>query len=124
MRSNSKGTGAKSSGLKRLEFEMALELGLPGETLAEGVRRAAEATGGELVFVLPAPDGRARAVVRFVEDRRTVFVEVRPDENGVQHVVADEDIDGAVLGFARASIDVMERLRADTKVVAPLAAAN
>jgi hypothetical protein len=116
-----------SRALKRLEFEMALEIGdTVNRSLTEAVRKAAEAAGGDLVFVLPAlgPNGGPveQAVVRLVEDGSTQFVQVRGSDGGFV-VSAEAEIDAGFLGFARASIDVLERLREDRSVLAPLAAA-
>ena len=116
-----------SQALKRLEFEMALEIGdTVNRSLTEIVRQAAEAAGGDLLFVLPAlgPNGRPveQALVRLVEDESSQFVQVRASDGGLV-VSAEAEIDADLLGFARASIDVLERLREDRSVLAPLAAA-
>ena len=113
---------AGSDDLKRLEFEMALELGSSsGRPLAETVREAAEAAGGDLLFVLPAPDGRGNAaMVRLLEGGRNRLLQVR--RAGSAYAVAEEpEINSELLVFARASIDVLERLREDGRVLAPLA---
>ena len=114
--------GSQPASLKRLEFEMALELsGSAGLPLAETVRNAADSAGGELLFVLPAPDGKGdAAMVRLVEDGRSRFVQVRPAGSGFA-LVEEPEINAELLGFARASIDVFERLREDGRIVAPLA---
>lgn len=50
------------------------------------------------------------AIVRLIEDGRSQFVQVRI--NGKAFAVSGEsEIDAALLGFARASIDVLERLK-------------
>lgn len=123
-RTRSEVSDSGASNLKRLEFEMALELGGAGERpLAETVREAAESAGGDLLFVLPAPDGRgSAAVVRLFESGRSRLLQVRPA--GSAFVVAEEpEIDADLLVFARASIDVLERLRDDRRVLAPLSSA-
>ena len=50
------------------------------------------------------------------------FLQVRTSDGGFV-VSAEAEIDADLLGFARASIDVLERLRDDRSVLAPLAAA-
>lgn len=107
--------------LKRLEFEMALELGdASGRPFAESLQKAADAAGGEVLFMLPTADGAgATGILRLMDNGSSRFVQVRTGEAGP--VISEEaDIDVALLGFARASIDVLERLRADRSVVAPL----
>ncbi len=112
--------------LRRLQFELALELGDTGEKpLAETLRQAAVTVGGDLLFVLPAPNGDGMAaVVRLPDDGRPdCLVGVRTAEVGF--AVSDEtEIDASLLGFARASIDVLERLKADRNTFEPLAADN
>src|SRR5689334_23302380 len=68
--------------LKRLEFEMALDLGGRDKKLGEAVRAAAESAGGELLFVLPSrvPGESAlveRAVVHIPDEGRSHFLQVR-----------------------------------------------
>ncbi len=112
--------------MARLEFEMALEIAEAGKlNLAEAVRDAARAAGGDLVFVLPAPreDGRVVecAVVRLVEHDEPQLVSVTATEEGF--AFSDEEaIDPQLRGLAKSSIDVFERLRSDHRVVAPLQA--
>ena len=108
----------------RLDFELALEVGDAGRPLAEIARQAAESAGGELLFALPGPDGSDEtAVVRFPEDGGSRFVQVRRTEGGYL-LAEDTAIDAPLLGFARAALDVLQRLRADERVLAPLAAAH
>lgn len=110
--------------LKRLEFEMALEIGSAGgRPFPETLRRAADIAGGEVLFMLPAPDKNgATGLLRIVEDGRSRFVQVRSGDSGFA-VSEEAEIDADLLGFARASIDVLERLRADRSIIAPLASA-
>lgn len=120
-----RGPRTSGSGLKRLEFEMALEISdTGGRPLAETVKQAAQAAGGDLLFVLPAPDGDGvTAIVRLLEDGENHFIQVRTAEQGL--AIRDEgEIAPELLGFARASIDVLERLRADRNVLVPLALAR
>jgi hypothetical protein len=110
--------------LKRLEFEMALEIGeAGGRPFPEVLQKAADVAGGEVLFTLPSRDGSgATGLLRLVEGGKTRLIEVRTGSAGL--VIAEEaDIDADLLGFARASIDVLERLRADKKVVARLTTA-
>ena len=120
--------------LPRLEFEMALEITAPDEENWTGiVRDAAEATGGDLLFVLPwvedsqtgdngAPANAAlieHAMVRLVEAGESRLLLVRAGETGF-HMVEEDAIEASLARFARASIDVLERLGSDKRVVAPL----
>ena len=120
--------------LPRLEFEMALEMAGPnGENWTAIVGDAAEAAGGDLLFVLPyaeaahAGDGNSsaegtptdHAMVRLVENGESRLLLVRAGAAGF-HLVEEEAIEDGLVRFARASIDVLERLGADKRVVAPL----
>ena len=115
---------ADAGKLQRMQFELALELGDTGEVAAgDLLRQAAEAVGGDIVFLLPGPDGKGMsAVVRMPGvDGKDSFLQVRKADTGFS--VSDEaEIDPGLLGFARASVDVLERLRADRKILDPLAA--
>jgi len=101
-------------GLQRLQFELALDMSAtdqrpPVDTLTQ----AAETAGAEVVFVLPTPRGKGiTAVVRLVDEGRDYFLQVRSAEQGF--AVADEaEMSETLLGLARASVDVMQRLSAD-----------
>src|SRR3989337_1241289 len=110
--------------LKRLTFGMALELGeAGGRPFAESLQKAADAAGGEILFMLPTADGvGATGLLRLVDNGDSRLVQVRTGKAGL--VISEEpDIDADLLGFARASIDVLERLRADRSVIAPLLSA-
>ena len=91
----------------------------------DAVRQAASAAGGDLIFVLPAAgeDGsfRHRAMVRLVEDEAERLVIVAEEEGGYA-VHEEPEIEGDLLQFARASIEVLELMRADEAIVAPLVA--
>jgi hypothetical protein len=107
--------------LRRVEFEMVLETGdAGGKPFAESLQKAAAVAGGEVLFVLPAAGGvGATGLLRLVEEGASCFVQVRAAEIGF--IISEEaEIDADLLGFARASIDVLERLRADRRVIAPL----
>ena len=125
-RSREASAPAEKQTLARLEFEMALEMSEAGDrSWTDLVRQAAQATGGDLLFVLPAADeagGTAEAaMVRLVEENGDRFLQVRPADTGFKF--RDEaEIDPDLLGFARTSIDVLERLRADQRVLEPLSA--
>ena len=121
--------------LPRLEFEMALEITVPSEeNWTAIVRDAAEAAGGDLLFVLPyaeeAPNAEdegssvdatpvEHAMVRLVEDGESRLLLVRAGAAGF-HLVGEDAIEAGLARFARASIDVLQRLGSDTRVVAPL----
>ena len=117
------GPAPTAHSLARLEFEMALEIGGDDQPLADIVRNAAQSAGGDLVFMLPAANGEGvTAMVRLVEDGRSTFLQVRRAEKGF--AIAEEGaIDADLIGFARASVAVLEQLRADPKVLAPLTSA-
>ena len=110
--------------LARLEFELALEIGDPDRPLAEVARQAAMGAGGDLLFVLPSPHGSGdTAMVRFAENGRSRFVQIRKNPDG--YVLSeDTEIDTHLLGFARASLDVFQRLKADERVLAPLTSSH
>lgn len=115
---NSSAPAGRSLG--RLEFEMGLEIADSGEQpLSETVRQAAQTAGGDLVFMLPAANGQGvTAMVRLVEDGRGYFLQVRRADAGFA-ISEEGDIDADLIGFARASIAVLEQLRADPSVLAP-----
>ena len=116
--------GGKS--LKRLELEMALKVGeATGRSPADKLRKAASIVGGDLLFVLPAKDASGTTgIIRLQEDGGDRFVQVRIDESAFA-IAEQSEIDADYLGFARASLNVLERLRADWPAQAPpLAAAH
>ena len=132
----SAGTGkaANNNGvvLPRMELEMALEIARPGEkNWTKIVRDAAETAGGDLLFVLPyaeTPDTKdggsptnpvEHAMVRLVEDGESRLLLVHAGAAGL-HLVEEDAIEAGLVRFARASIDVLERLGSDKRVVAPL----
>lgn len=90
---------------------------------ADAVRQAAQASGGELIFVLPDAheDGsvRNRAMVRLTEDETERLIVVAERDDGYE-VQEEPEIADDLIQFARASIDVLERMRADEAIVAPL----
>lgn len=104
--------------MARLEFEMALMIVDDGmeRPWTEVVRNAAETAGGDLICVLPAigEDGGIgdHALVRLPheEDHRLVAVRQTPEGLAVRD---ESDIDEDLLEFARASVEVLERLRDD-----------
>ena len=90
--------------------------------IAETVRQAAAAVGADLLFVLPVlPGDGLTAVVRMAEGDQSRILQVRMAE-GAPAVTEEPEIDADLLGFARATIDVLERLRDDRRVLEPLAA--
>jgi len=103
--------------LMRLHFELALEVGIAGKRpLRETLRNAVDAAGCDVVVELPTGDARGLVlIIRQREDGRDGFLQVRAAETGFD--IADEDeIDPDLLSLARASIDVLERLKADGNV--------
>ena len=130
----SKAANNNGVALPRLEFEMALEIVGPNEkNWREIVRDAAEAAGGDLLFVLPYAEtpntddeGSSvdaspieHAMIRLVEDGKSRLLLVRAGAAGF-HLVEEDAIEGGLARFARASIDVLQRLGSDKRVVAPL----
>jgi hypothetical protein len=112
-------------GLQRLHFELALEMSAvderpPKETLAH----AAQSAGADLLFVLPAPRGNGvTAVIRLVDEGTDYFLQVGSVDSGF--AVSDEAaMDQTLLGLARASVDVLQRMSADRSIREPLAAAG
>jgi hypothetical protein len=123
---NTNGTGihADGRGLQRLQFELALDMSAtdgrpPRETLAH----AAQSAGADLLFVLPAPRGNGMtAVIRLVDEGVDHFLQVGSAESGF--AISDEAaMDQTLLGLARASVDVLQRMSADRGIREPLAAA-
>lgn len=124
-RAGRNGAANEDGGLKRLEFEMALKIGdTIGLGPAERLRKAAMTVGGDLLFVLPAKDAvGTTGAVRLVENGSSRFILARISEGGFA-ILEESDIDADLLGFARASLDVLERLRADRQVQDPASAAH
>lgn len=111
-------------GLQRLQFELALDMSAtdgrpPTETLAH----AAQSAGVELLFVLPSPNGKdVTAIVRLVDEGIDYFLQVGSTPAGF--AVEDEaDMDKTLLGLARASVDVLQRMSSDHNIREQLAAA-
>ncbi len=72
------------------------------------------------MIFLPSPaDAIDHAMVRLVEDRESRLFLVRAGEAGF-HMVEEDAIEAGLVRFARASIDVLERLGSDKRIVAPL----
>ena len=134
--SASAGKAANDSGIvkPRMEFEMALEIAAPDDkTWKAAVRDAAEAAGGDMLFVLPHAAGANEdsgeasgeanrvdhAMIRLVEDGKNNLLLVRAGAAGF-HLVEEDAIEAGLVRFARASIDVLERLSSDNRIVAPL----
>lgn len=123
-----RGRGANATGTQvppRMELEMALEIIERGDiSWTDAVRQAAIAAGGDLIFVLPAAseDGslRHRAMVRLTEEESERLIVVA-EEDGGYAVQEEPEIADDLLQFARASIEVLELMRADAAIVAPLA---
>lgn len=103
--------------MQRLQFELALDLAGAGDRpLAEVLKQAAETVGADLLFVLPATDGRGEtAVVHMEHLAGDSFLQVEPRDTGF--AVSDEtQMDSILLSFARASVDLLGQLGADAAV--------
>ena len=111
-------------GLRRLQFELALDLSIPGgRPVREVLARAAETACVDLLLVLPMPNGQGvTAVVRLTEEGSDVFLQVKTVDGGFA-VIDEAEMDRALLGLARASVDVLQRMSADRAIREPLAAA-
>lgn len=112
------------SPMSRLEFELALGMAEAGDgSLADTVRDAARAVGGDLILVLPAPrpDGSLaeQAVVRLPDEGGEQLIAVSEAEDGFA-LCREDEIAPPLAGLARASIAVLEQIGADARVVAPL----
>ena len=114
--------GVAGRGLRRLQFELALDLSLPGgRPMAETIAGAAETAGVDLLFVLPAANGQAvTGVVRISEEGNDTFLQVRPSDGGFA-VLDETEMDANLLRLARASVDVFQRMSADKAIREPLA---
>jgi hypothetical protein len=114
--------GVTGRGLRRLQFELALDLSLPGgRPMAETLASAAETAGVDLLFVLPAASGHAMTgVVRVSEEGSDSFLQVRPADGGFA-VLDEAEMEGNLLRLARASVDVFQRMSADKAIREPLA---
>jgi len=111
---------ANGAGMKRLQFELALEVSGARRPLADTVRDAARSAGAELLFVLPDRTGESsKAVVRLKEDGQETFLQVALVD-GAYSVADDTAMDAALLGFARASVDLFRLMSADDAIHAPL----
>ena len=123
---NANGTGTQGGGrsLQRLQFELALDMSAtdgrpPKETLAH----AAQSAGADLLFVLPAPRGKGMtAVIRLVDEGADHFLQVASGESGFA-IFDETDMDRTLLGLARASVDVLQRMSSDRSIREYLAAA-
>jgi hypothetical protein len=99
--------------LMRLHFELALERGVTGQRSLQDTLVSALATAGcDVAAELPTRDATGvLTVVRLREEGRDGFLQIRTAESGFD-IVDEIDIEPALLSFARASIDVLERLLA------------
>ena len=111
--------------LVRLHFELALELGFASKRpLHETLWNALNTAGCDVILQLPTPDAEGViTIVRLRENGQEGFLQVRMAEYGF--AIADEaEIDPGLLSFARASIDVLDRIGADGSILEPSAAAR
>lgn len=111
--------------LGRLQFELQLELSdTDKRSVEERLRWAADKAESDLLFVLPAPDGTGTtAVIRFKGEGEDRLLQIRATDAGFDFT-EEADIDPVIRGFARSSIDVLERLKADKKIPEPAAPAT
>ena len=122
--SNSATVSVDGRSLQRLQFELALDMSAtdgrpPKETLAH----AAQSAGADLLFVLPAPRGKGMtAVIRLVDEGVDHFLQVGSGESGFA-IFDETDMDRTLLGLARASVDVLQRMSSDRSIREYLAAA-
>jgi hypothetical protein len=108
----------EAQSLKRLEFEMALKIGgAVDHTPAQKLHKAAAIADGEVIVVLPTGDGKgAEGIVRLNDRGTTQLLMARILDSGF--VISEEsDIDADLLGFARTSVALFDRLRADRAFV-------
>jgi hypothetical protein len=87
------------------------------------LKSAADTAGADLLLVLPTPEGRISAVLRFKEDEGESFLQVATTDSGFE-VREETDMNEPLLGLARASADVLERMSRDRAIREPLAAAG
>jgi hypothetical protein len=116
-------SSATAQSLQRLQLEMAIEARNTGaRSLPELLADAAEAAGADLLFVLPATDGKGEsAVVRLSEDGIDSFLQVTV--TGSTFAVSEQtEMDQILLRLARASVDVLGRLADHGSISEPFAA--
>jgi hypothetical protein len=107
--------------MRRLQFELALDMGVGHRPLVDSLKEAAATAGADLLFVLPAPSGAGiTAVVRLKEDGKNSFLQITSSGDGFA-IREEAGMDAALLGLARASVDVFERMSADAAIRTPLA---
>lgn len=117
--------GDSTFALPRLELEMALDLGETDQrSWADRVRDATKAAGGELLFMLPDPNRndeiRQRAMILLREDEHVCLIFVCQSDEGYT-ILDGHQIEPDLAEFALATVNVMQHLRADNRVVGPLA---
>ncbi len=113
---------ASGQAMRRLQFELALDVGVGGRQPADSVKEAAGAAGVDLLLVLPVPSGNGvSAVVRLKDDDKSSFLQVISSGQGFT-VLEEPQMDAALLSLARASVDVFERMSADAAIRRRLAA--
>ena len=90
----------------------------------EQVTEAVRAANGELLFVLPDPDAdgeiRQKAMIRLWQDDEDCLVFLCQADDGFV-LKTGEEIEYHLAEFARAAANLMQHLRADDKVLRPLA---
>ena len=115
---------ADGNHLPHLRIELGLQLADNDAPLAEKIALAAAAAGGDLLFVLPAPDGQGvTAMVRLTEAGADRYVQVRTSETGLA-VSEEAEVDPAFAQFARSAAALLRCLSADRGRRTPLAAAT
>ena len=117
-------SGRAAARAARKQIEKALKSSDASQSHPERLHEAAAAAGADIVLMLPGADGDGiTAVLRAKHSGGDSFLEVT--SKGATFKVAEEPTIGEdILGFARASVEVLEYLQADKAIVAPLAAAD
>ncbi len=109
-------------GMRRLQFELALDMDAGHRLPADCLKNAAATTGVDVLFILPAASGGGiTGVVRLKEGGKDCFLQVELSGGGFT-TLEEPQMNEALLGLARASVDVFERISADDAIRKPLAA--
>ena len=105
----------------RIVLQIALQTAATGSrSFTDIARQAADASGGDLLFVLPCLDGDGksleRAAIRLRDKEKSVFFSVeRASDDFV--IRMDDEIEESFRGFATASVAVLEQLRDDGEIL-------
>ncbi len=105
----------------RIVLQIALRSAATGDrSFTDIARQAADASGGDLLFVLPClgAEGKTieRAAIRLRDKEKSVFFSVeRAADDFV--IRMDDEIEESFRGFATASVAVLEQLRDDGEIL-------